>query len=70
MSARPEQEWEYPTYETEISGGAAPDISMETTPLEDKVLVRPRPSMTYPTYDNFDSLFIPKATASFDAAYA
>jgi hypothetical protein len=69
MSARPEQEWTYPTYETEISGGAAPDISMETTPLEDKILVRPVPSMTYPTYDNFDSLVIPRATASFDAAY-
>ena len=69
MSTSPVPTMTYPTYETEVSGGLAPDINMETLPLSTKVLVRPKPSMTYPTYDNFDSLAIPRMTASFDAAY-
>ena len=70
MSARPEQEWTYPTYETEISGGAAPKISMTTTPLSMSLgSIAPTPSMTYPTYDNFKSDNIPMMTASFGAEY-
>ena len=70
MSASPVPTMTYPTYETEISGGAAPNITMFTTPLSMSLgSIAPTPIMTYPTYDNFKSLNIPRMTASFDAKY-
>ena len=59
----------YPTYETEISGGLAPNITMDTIPLNTEISVKVVPIMTYPTYDNFKSNNIPTATASFAADY-
>ena len=64
-------DWTVPTYNTTISGGAAPNILMDYPTYNTTISGTASPEfiMTYPTYDNFKSKYIPRATASFDAEY-
>lgn len=64
-------DWKYPTYETEISGGLAPNLGMFITPLNTSISGggAPNVGMKYPTYDNFKSLNIPNASGSAGGEY-